>query len=75
MDGYSNNNILFTCCFCNKTTKSSNLNPTELNILINWDKEKSDQKNQSFWCHYECLNDKLHENIRQHLVLHLLVNE
>jgi len=63
------------CCFCNENITSSNLNPCDLNISTNWDKPKNTQHNQTFWCHLECFHEKLHRNVQQHLVVHLLTNE
>jgi hypothetical protein len=60
------------CCFCNEDIKSTNIDPCNLNILMNWDKSPAQQRDQDFWCHLECLREKLHENIKKHLVLQLL---
>lgn len=51
---------------------SDKINPCEIVLLSNWDKEKEKQNAQNFWCHYECFKEKLHNDIRQHLMLHLL---
>lgn len=61
------------CCFCNEKIESDKLNPCDLNILTNWDKPKNYQNNQTFWCHFECFKNKLHKNVQQHLVVHLLI--
>lgn len=60
------------CCFCNMHIESDNINPCDLNILTNWDKEKDLQRNQTFWCHLECFRNKLHKNVRKHLLVDLL---
>lgn len=66
--------IKISCCFCNTTIESSEINPCEIILLSNWDKSKEKQHAQNFWCHYECFKEKLNSNIQQHLMLHLLDN-
>lgn len=63
------------CCFCNKNVESDAINPCDINILSNWDKEKNKQHNQTFWCHYECFREKLHTDVQQHCIIHLLDNK
>lgn len=63
------------CCFCNEHIESNNINPCDLNILTNWDKPEEKQRNQTFWCHIECFQKKLHKNVRQHLIVQLLTND
>lgn len=60
------------CCFCNMIIESDEFNPCDINILTNWNKPKSMQNNQTFWCHLECFKEKLHRDMKQHLVVHLL---
>lgn len=67
--------IEVTCCFCNKKIKSDSINPCDLNILTNWDKSPNYQNNQTFWCHFECFKDKLHQDVQKHVMVHLLTNE
>lgn len=52
--------------------ESGKINPCEIVLLSNWDKPKETQNAQNFWCHYECFKEKLHNDIQQHLMLHLL---
>ena len=66
-------NIL--CCFCNENIEADNFNPCDINIATNWDKPKSNQHNQTFWCHLECFRKTLHKDVQRHLVLHLLSHE
>lgn len=61
-----------SCCFCNEGIYSSEVDPCDLNVLTNWDKEKSKQAHQTLWCHLDCLRSKIHPQVRQHLVVHLL---
>ena len=68
----SKENVL--CSFCNQKIESDNLNPCDINILTNWDKPKSNRRNQTFWCHLECFRKRLHKEVQQHLVLHLLTH-
>lgn len=60
------------CCFCNQNIQSTNIDPCNVSILINWDKSSEKQRDQDFWCHLECFREKLHKDIKLHLVLHLL---
>lgn len=60
------------CCFCNDVVKSTHIDPCDLNVLTNWDKPKNKQKNQTFWCHFACLKDKFHKDVKKHLVLDIL---
>lgn len=64
--------LKYRCCFCNKIIKSNNVNPCDLNILINIDKPKDKQDNQTFYCHIECFKENLHEKIRPMLVVDLV---
>lgn len=63
------------CCFCNLTIESDSVNPCDINLLTNWDKAKDKQHSQFFWCHLECFKEKLHKDIQQHLVVHLLTSK
>lgn len=74
MDG-NNENLNLLCCFCNKDIKSSKINPTEINILINFDKSKDLQHEQSFFCHVECFREKLHESIKNYFYLQSILDE
>lgn len=73
MDGNCDNHSGVMCCFCNKNIKITDIDPCDIDILINWDKSKEKQHNQTFWCHLECFREKLHANIRIHLMVDLLV--
>ena len=59
----------FTCCFCNKSITSLDPDPSDINIIANIDKPKDSQTNQYFYCHLNCLKNKLHPNIEKHFVL------
>lgn len=63
------------CCFCNQGIISDDLNPCDIVISSNWDKEEGKQNGQNFWCHLECFRTKLDKDIQQHLVLHLLTGQ
>jgi len=69
------NKLKVTCCFCNKGIESNKTDPCDLNLLINWDKEKSKQYNQSFYCHFACFKQSLNDEIKPHLVLETLLND
>jgi len=46
--------LAFECCFCGEGITSSKTDPCDLNVLINIDKPKSEQYNQTFYCHLTC---------------------
>jgi hypothetical protein len=75
MDGNCDNHSGVMCCFCNESIKITNIDPCDIDILINWDKSKEKQHNQTFWCHLECFREKLHTNIRIHLMVDLLAGD
>lgn len=65
----------FACCFCNKSIESSKTDPADINILINFDKDKEYQRNQSFYCHVKCFEDKLHSAIKIHFFLPTILDD
>jgi len=68
-------NLLYRCCFCGKTIKSTNVDPCDLNVLINCDKPKGKQDNQSFYCHISCFREKLDKTLIKLLVVDLVEEE
>ena len=64
--------IRYRCCFCNELIQSTNVDPCDINILINCDKSKDKQDTQTFWCHIECFRRSLHDNIKKLLVVDLV---
>lgn len=52
--------------------QSTNVDPCDLNILINCDKPKELQDNQSFYCHIKCIQDRMHPNVKGLLIVHLV---
>ncbi|HEV2916971.1 MAG TPA: hypothetical protein VGW78_04440 [Candidatus Babeliales bacterium] len=72
MDGPCDNKSGVLCCFCNQNIAITNVDPCDINILTNWDKSKTKQNNQTFWCHLECFRNKMHENMKIHLVVDIL---
>ena len=59
----------FMCCFCNKSITSLDPDPSDINVIANIDKPKDQQADQYFYCHLQCLKNKLHKNIQEHFVL------
>jgi hypothetical protein len=51
---------------------STDTDPCDVNILINIDKAKDKQDNQTFYCHVDCFKEKLHEKIRGYLVVQIV---
>ena len=56
--------LQFLCCFCNQSISSSNMDPAEINILINIDKSNDRQYNQTFFCHTLCFKERLDDKIK-----------
>lgn len=65
-------NLKFRCCFCDQMIISTNVDPCDLNILINCDKPREEQDNQSFYCHIGCFKKMMHKNLIKLLVVHLV---
>ncbi len=55
----------FECCFCGESIQSSNADPMKINIMGNYDKvtQSSGRPNQDFYCHFQCMKDRLHEKM------------
>jgi hypothetical protein len=51
--------IKYQCCICNETVsseaKSSHLDPCALFVISNIDQLRDNQKEQQFFCHFECI--------------------
>jgi len=67
--------LKYRCCFCNKIIESTKVDPCDINILINLDKPKQQQDNQTFYCHIDCFKEKMHQEMRKSLVVHLVDDE
>lgn len=61
--------LKYRCCFCNSMIESTDVDPCDLNILINIDKSKDKQDNQTFYCHIHCFRETLHKDILKMLVV------
>lgn len=59
----------FSCCFCNERITSANPDTSEIVIVANIDKPKTQQADQIFWCHAQCLKSKIHHEIKPFFVL------
>ncbi len=55
----NNIELKYMCCFCGDGVKSSSIDPCAMNVMINFDKDKSKQYSQDFFCHIECLKKTL----------------
>lgn len=75
MDMNLTDNTGMTCCFCNEGIKGDNTNPCDINITTNWDNQKNDPKHQTFWCHWQCFQQKMHKDLQQHFLLRLLTED
>ena len=74
MDGNETNNN-YLCCFCDMVIVPSHGSPMEIDMLINFDKPKNKQDNQSFYCHMECFKKELHPKLKIHFHLDSFINE
>lgn len=61
--------INYKCCFCGTIIKSTKIDPCDLNILINVDKAKNYQDNQTFYCHIDCFRNTLDNQIKNALIV------
>ena len=59
--------LSFECCFCDEGIESNKTDPCDLNVLINIDKPKKRQYNQTFYCHLQCFKEKLSKRIPLYL--------
>jgi hypothetical protein len=47
----------YQCCFCKKAATTGDghrLNPVALTLVTNCDGPRDDQREQTFFCHFEC---------------------
>ncbi|MDP3889219.1 MAG: hypothetical protein Q8Q25_01595 [bacterium] len=58
------NKLKFTCCFCNQGIVPNEIDPCDINIVACYDKPQKDKPSQSFYCHFDCLKERLHKNIQ-----------
>ena len=63
------NDIGFECCFCRNSITPDNINPCDLNILSNIDKDLEEQCDQTFYCHLNCFRSTLHKRIAPLLII------
>ncbi len=69
VDGKKKEELGFMCCFCNKEITSLDPDPSDINIIANIDKPKSQQADQFFYCHTQCLKKELHEDLKSLFVV------
>jgi len=55
--------------------ESSKTDPADVNVLINIDKSKDQQYNQTFYCHTHCFREKLHDAMQMHFHLHNILDD
>ena len=58
--------IKYGCCFCKETVsskeKTSHLDPCALFVTSNIDLPRDDQKEQQFFCHFECFRKLVNDD-------------
>lgn len=62
------------CCFCGEDVNSDNINPCDVVIGRNWDKNTAERKDHFFGVHFECFREKMHREMKPYLILDILVN-
>jgi hypothetical protein len=67
--------LQYACCYCNEGIQSDKINPCDVNILVNIDKPKEKQDNQTFWCHVECFKKTLHPYMRSYFVVDIIEDD
>jgi hypothetical protein len=68
------NLVNFMCCFCDGGIDSSKIDPAEISVLINIDKNSDKQIAQYFYCHVACFKEKLSDAVRVHFHLHNILD-
>jgi hypothetical protein len=56
------------CCFCNEGIVETKTDPVDINIIYNEDMIEKTGRFQNFYAHFDCLRQKLHDNIRGYFV-------
>ena len=51
----TNNDIIYSCLFCGDGIQSGILDPCALQVIAKIDSERDVQKEQTFYCHINCL--------------------
>lgn len=74
MDGHCNKSGV-ACCFCNTNIDITDIDPCDINIMANWDKPNSKRRDQTFWCHFECFKSKMHADVKNYLILNILLDD
>jgi hypothetical protein len=69
------NELNYRCCFCNQLIEPSKTDPADVNVLINIDKGKEQQYNQTFYCHTQCFREKMHLSMQMHFHLHNILDD
>jgi len=62
--------VNFQCCICGDSIdRESKIDPCGITIFSNVDKDEQEQKEQTFFCHYECFCNSMDSGVRLHLTL------
>jgi hypothetical protein len=58
------------CCFCAKSILETRVDPCDITIIVNSEikKPKKERAEQFFWCHFECLKERLYPTTRGFLM-------
>lgn len=66
---FNNKPLGYTCCFCNSSIESTQIDPCNINVLGQYDKTTKDKPSQDFYCHFECFKEKLHQEITGYFLI------
>jgi hypothetical protein len=66
----------FECCFCKKSIEENEIDPCDINIIINSEMKKGPKErcSQNFYSHFQCLKERLHKDIQGYFVLDTLID-
>jgi hypothetical protein len=60
----------FECCFCKKDIIENDVDPCDLNIILNSEMKKlaNDRSSLNLYSHFDCLKEKLDKNMQGYLL-------
>ena len=57
----------YVCCFCGTTINPGGRDISYFLLVTRWDRPEAEQENQSLWCHFDCLDQRLDESVPRYL--------
>ncbi len=68
MDGQFDEKFGFRCCFCNQKIIENTTDPVMINVSLNEDIINKMGTNQTFWSHFNCFKEKLHQYFKGYFI-------